>query len=102
VRYGAVNAMLLNEFLKEHRKVERANTVGRVGFAFCVELERAPPCARVEYAGGVAQERAVTDARVEAAGGVAKERRSPRRTGFSGRRNRRSSVFEYLIYEGVP
>jgi hypothetical protein len=28
VRYGAVNAMLLNEFLKEHRKVqEQANTI---------------------------------------------------------------------------
>jgi 1,4-alpha-glucan branching enzyme len=25
LRYDAVNAMLLNEFLKEHRKVERQN-----------------------------------------------------------------------------
>ena len=31
VRYGAVNAMLLNEFLKEHRKVqEQANTIAEV------------------------------------------------------------------------
>jgi hypothetical protein len=26
VRYEAVNAMLLNEFLKEHRRVEQQNT----------------------------------------------------------------------------
>ena len=31
VRYGAVNAMLLNEFLKEHRKVqEQANTIAEL------------------------------------------------------------------------
>jgi hypothetical protein len=31
VRYDAVNAMLLNEFLKEHRKVqEQANTIAEV------------------------------------------------------------------------
>jgi hypothetical protein len=31
VRYEAVNAMLLNEFLKEHRKVEQQEaTIGRL------------------------------------------------------------------------
>ena len=29
VRYEAVNAMLLNEFLKEHRKVEELEAYGR-------------------------------------------------------------------------
>lgn len=30
VRYDAVNAMLLNEFLKEHQKVEQERTIARM------------------------------------------------------------------------
>ena len=44
--------------------------------------------------------RANTDGRVEAAGGIAKERTITRRR--VQWRNCRSSVFECLIYEGVP
>src|SRR5256885_16582182 len=39
VRYEAVNAMLLNEFLKEHRKVEEQGTALKSQEAAITELE---------------------------------------------------------------
>jgi len=41
VRYEAVNAMLLNEFLKEHRKVEEQADTIRQQERRLAELERA-------------------------------------------------------------
>ena len=40
VRYDAVNAMLLNEFLKEHRKVEQLEKQNRSGYRGLTEGER--------------------------------------------------------------
>ena len=41
VRYEAVNAMLLNEFLKEHRKVEEQEaTIAQVATAYKAGVEK--------------------------------------------------------------
>ncbi len=40
VRYEAVNAMLLNEFLKEHRKVQQLEKAGRSAHCHSGEGER--------------------------------------------------------------
>ena len=40
VRYEAVNAMLLNEFLKEHRKCKTSNYSGKTGSDYCAATDR--------------------------------------------------------------
>ena len=40
VRYEAVNAMLLNEFLKEHRTVQDLKSSGKTGSDYCAATDK--------------------------------------------------------------
>ncbi len=55
VRYDAVNAMLLNEFLKEHRKVEEQNGKIQQQEATISELKATVALQRKDFQGTVAQ-----------------------------------------------
>ena len=66
VRYEAVNAMLLNEFLKEHRRVEELATNGQKQDATITQLESALTQQRNDFRSALAQQKQEIQALTEA------------------------------------